>query len=270
MSDQTIEQFGEQWSRFGNTTEGFFGSTAVLQDICGPLLTLADFRGRRAVEIGSGNGRIVNMLAESGVARIVAVEPSGGIEVLKENTRKHADRIEYLQVKGEDLPARPVDLALSIGVLHHIEDPLPTVRRVFEVLEPGGRFLVWVYGKENNGAYILFAESLRTLTRVVPDLVLAGIAHVLTFLLGVYVALCRFLPLPLADYMRNVMAKFDRRKRYFLVFDQLNCDYARYYDRKDAEALLARAGFQNVRLYHRHQMSWTILGEKPGSSERPC
>jgi SAM-dependent methyltransferase len=270
MSEQTIEQFGEQWSRFGNTTEGIFGSTEILRDICGPLLSLDDFAGRRAVEIGSGNGRIVNMLAEAGAERIVAVEPSAGIGVLKLNTRNHADRIEYLQVKGEDLPPRQVDLAVSVGVLHHIEDPLPTVRRVYEVLEPGGRFLVWVYGKENNLVYILFAESLRRVTRVIPDFLLSGVAHVLAFLLGPYVLLCRFVSLPLARYMREVMAKFDRRKRYFLVFDQLNCNYARYYDREEAEGLLSRAGFQNIRLYHRHNMSWTILGEKPRSSDATC
>lgn len=265
MSDETIAEFGEQWSRFGDTTTGYFGSAQALADICGPLLDVDDLAGRRVLEVGSGNGRIVNMLIEAGVAHVTAVEPSEGIETLRENTRSHADRIDYVQVRGEDLPAVDAEVAFSIGVLHHIEDPVPIVRRVFEVLRPGGRFVLWVYGREGNGSYIAFAETLRFLTRRIPDAVLSGLAHVLNALLGMYVELCRFVPLPLRTYMREVMARYDARRRYFLIFDQLNCGYARYYDEHDARKLMESGGFQDVRLYHRHGMSWTVLGHKP-----PC
>jgi len=161
------------------------------------------------------------------------------------------------------MPEVDADLAVSIGVLHHIEDPRPTIARIFEVLRPGGRFLVWVYGREGNAAYIAFAESLRVLTRRVPDAVLAGLTHLLTAGLSLYVALCRYLPLPLGTYMREVMARFDYRKRFFLVFDQLNVGYAKYYTEREARELLAGAGFHKVELHHRHGMSWTVIGEKP-------
>jgi len=261
MTERIIEEFGEQWGRFG-AADGYFGSVAVLQDLCGPLLPLEQIAGRRILEVGSGNGRIVNMLLDAGAAHVTAVEPSAGIEALRRNTRARAERIDYLQVRGEDLPSLDVELAFCIGVLHHIEDPLPTVRRVREILRPGGRFLVWVYGRENNLAYIVFAETLRRLTRLLPDFALAGLAHLLNFFLGLYVGLCRFLPLPLGRYMREVMSKFDRQKRFFLIFDQLNCGYAKYYTEREARDLLAAAGFRDVRPYHRHGMSWTVIGEK--------
>ena len=264
MSERTIEEFGEQWGRFRDTS-GYFGSVAVLEDICGPLLPLAKLKGRRVVEIGSGNGRIVHMLLDAGAAHVTAVEPSAGIEVLKENTHERADRIDYLQVAGADLPPVDAEIAFSIGVLHHIEDPQPTVRRVREALGPGGRFLIWVYGREGNGSFIFFAESLRRLTRLMPDVMLAGLTHVLNALLGVYVFLCRYLPLPLAEYMREVMSKFGRRKRFFLIFDHLKIGYAKYYTRQEAYDLLSQAGFRNVRLYHRHGMSWTAIGETPAT-----
>ncbi len=264
MNDETIAEFGEQWSRFGDTTDGYFGSEQALADICGPLLSVGELVGRRVVEIGSGNGRIVNMLISAGAAHVTAVEPSAGIEVLKENTKRYADRIDYLQVTGEDLPAVDAEIAFSIGVLHHIEDPSPTVRRIHEVLPPGGRFVLWVYGREGNGSYIALAEGLRFVTRRIPDFLLAALAHLLNALLGGYVVLCRFVPLPLRTYMREVMSKYDRRRRYFLIFDQLNCGYARYYNEHDARRLMEGAGFERVELYHRHGMSWTVLGYKAG------
>jgi SAM-dependent methyltransferase len=267
VNPRTIEEFGQQWSRFGDLG-GHFGSAAVLEDLCGPLLSLGEIAGLRVVEIGSGNGRIVNMLLDSGATHVIAVEPSTGIEVLRHNTRDRADRVTCLQITGECLPEVDAELAVSIGVLHHLEDPAPTVRRIYEALPPGARFLVWVYGREGNTAYIALAEGLRAVTRRLPDAALAGIAHLLNAALGVYVWLCRYLSLPLGTYMRNVMAKFDRRKRFFLIFDQLNVGYAKYYTDREARELLSRAGFRNVRVHHRHGMSWTIIGEKPQEAER--
>jgi SAM-dependent methyltransferase len=267
MADPIVQEFGDQWLRFGDTS-GTFGSVDVLRDICGPLLDLDELRGRRVIEIGSGSGRIVNMLLDAGAARVIAVEPSDGIEVLKTNTRARADRVEYLRVMGDQIPDVQADVALCIGVLHHLPDPVPTVRRVHDALPPGARFLFWVYGREGNGAYIVFAESMRRLTSRMPDWMLSAVAHAMNAILTLYVALCRVLPLPLHRYMRNVLARFDRQKRFFLIFDQLNTRLARYYTGEQARELMAQGGFRNVRSYHRHGMSWTILGEKHADSRR--
>ncbi len=263
MDERTVEQFGEQWQRFTHTG-GTFGSQAVLADICGPLLPLAQIQGRRVLEVGSGNGRIVKMLLDAGAAHVTAAEPSSGIDSLRQNLGERAERVECLRVRGEELPELDAELAFCIGVLHHLEDPLPAVRRVREVLRPGGRFLIWVYGREGNACYILFAETLRRITRVLPDAVLAALAHALTFFLGIYVVLCRHLPLPLGSYMREVMSRFNRQERFFLIFDQLNCGYAKYYTGDETRRLLEDADLQSVRLHHRHGMSWTAIGEKPG------
>jgi SAM-dependent methyltransferase len=267
VEPRTIEEFGEQWSRFEDLG-GRFGSSAFLQDLCGPLLPLGEIAGRRVLEVGSGNGRIVRMLLDAGAAHVTAVEPSAGIEVLKRNTRDRSDRVTCLETVGASIPEVDAELAFAIGVLHHLEDPGPTARRVHEVLPPGGRFLVWVYGREGNAAYIALAESLRVLTRRLPDPLLAALAHALNGCLGLYVALCRFLPLPLRRYMREVMAGFERRQRFFLIFDQLNVGYARYYTGGEARDLLVAAGFRNVLLHHRHGMSWTVLGEKAAAPDR--
>lgn len=263
---RTIEQFGQQWERFA-APGGAFGSVSVLADVCGPLLGLGEIAGRRVVEIGSGNGRIVNMLLDAGAAHVTAVEPSAGIGILRANTRERADRIEYLQLRGDELPPLPADLAFCIGVLHHLADPLPTVRRVYAALPAGARFVFWVYGREGSGAYIAFAETLRVLTRAAPDALLSLLAHALNAALGLYVSLCRVLPLPLGRYMREVMARFDAKSRYFLIFDQLNCGYAKYYTGDEARALMERGGFEDVRTHHRHGMSWTVIGRKHGAAE---
>jgi hypothetical protein len=86
---------------------------------------------------------------------------------------------------------------------------------------------------------------------------------VLNVLLGLYIQLCRVLPLPLRGYMNNVIGRFSWSKRQLVIYDQLNPTVARYYRQAEAEALLAEAGFCNVRSHHRHGYSWTVIGEKP-------
>ena len=79
--------------------------------------------------------------------------------------------------------------------------------------------------------------------------------------LDAYIFLCRFLPLPMRKYMRNVLARFPRSVRRLTIYDQLNPAYAKYYREDEARALLERHGFRNVRTHHRHGYSWSVAGE---------
>src|SRR5213594_529580 len=105
LREKTIRDFGDQWSRFRDGhNEGYYGSVAHLGDTFGPLLDVGRLAGARVAEIGSGPGLLVNMLLDAGVARVTALEPSAGIEVLKHNTRERAASITYVKAPGDGLP----------------------------------------------------------------------------------------------------------------------------------------------------------------------
>ena len=74
---------------------------------------------------------------------------------------------------------------------------------------------------------------------------------------------CRVLPLHAGALHAWVVARLDPAKRRLTVYDQLNPAYAKYYSRDEATRLLARAGFKDVTLYHRHGYSWSLVGTKP-------
>ena len=264
QTQRTIDDFGDQWTRY-TTNDGYYASLELFRDICGPLLDPSALKGATVADIGSGTGRIVAMLLAAGAERVIAVEPSDAFEVLKANTAGHADRIEYVHGAGDALPAgRDLDCVFSIGVLHHIYDPAPVVRAACAALKPGGRMLVWLYGREGNESYLRLVGPLRKLTVRLPQPLLAAICHALNLCLAVYIMLCRIFPLPLRGYMNNVIGRFSWAKRHLVIYDQLNPTVARYYARSEASALLADGGFVDVRLHHRHGYSWTVSGTKPG------
>jgi SAM-dependent methyltransferase len=260
--DQTISDFGDQWTRHTENPE-YYGSVELFADIIAPFLTLADIRDRKCADIGSGTGRIVLMMLGAGAASVVALEPSRAYDVLVRNTAHAADRVRCLNVAGEDIPIEDFDIVVSIGVLHHIPDPAPVVRAAFDSLRPGGRMLIWLYGREGSRAYQSIFVPVRMVTRSLPVAVNEILAWLLYPMVLAYSALTRRLPaLPLADYLANVFMRFPAAERRLVILDQINPRWAKYYSRDEAEALLRDAGFRNVQLHHRHGYSWTVCGTK--------
>ena len=102
--------------------------------------------------------------------------------------------------------------------------------------------------------------------RAYPDL--ASVPEPIDLALVCYMALCRVLPLPLHDYLENVVGRFTPEKRRLVIYDQLNPTHVHYHSREEAERLLTASGFVDVRLHHRRRYSWSVVGRKPESRRR--
>jgi ubiquinone/menaquinone biosynthesis C-methylase UbiE len=107
------------------------------------------------LDVGCGNGRLVNFLARQTQKRVVGLDISNhGFA----QARKEADQtaIPHLMecVKGdaqhmvafEDGQFEAITLTFS---LHHIEDPEAALQEIYRVLRPGGKVLIgdWVVGE---------------------------------------------------------------------------------------------------------------------------
>ncbi len=261
-NDRTIKDFGEQWLRYPDN-EGYYGSLELFSDILSPFLKPQELRGFAVGEIGSGVGRIVNMILRSGAKHVIAVEPSQAFEVLQRNILE-PKKVTCLRVTGDKLPAYAnLDYVFSIGVLHHIPDPKPVVEAAFRALRPGAHFFIWLYGKEGNRFYLMFLLPLRAVAKHLPHFLLAALVWILYYPLLLYTRFCHLLPLPLKDYFLSIFEKMSPEKRRLIIYDQLNPAYAKYYTRQEAIKLLEDGGFINIRIHHRHGYSWTVIGTKP-------
>ncbi len=267
LAAQTIDDFGRQWSIYSDNS-GFFGSPALLADFIQPF-DIADFAGARIADIGAGTGRFCLALLAAGARQVVAVEPSAAAQVAREKLGDASpDRAKVLQIPGDELPpTADFDYIISIGVLHHIPEPAAVVRAAYAALKPGGKFIVWLYGKEGNRLYLALLGPLRAMSKRLPHPVLAVLAWSLSVPAMLYAALCRAFPrapLPLSDYFRTIFAKLPKDKRQLVIYDQLNPRYAKYYTRAEAAALMAAAPFA-VALHHRRGYSWLVIGTRQTS-----
>jgi len=267
LQEKTIKDFGTQWQNFRDN-EGFYGSLDLFRDVFHPILNPEEIKGYRVADIGSGTGRIVNMLLAAGASHVTAVEPSKAFEVLCENTQDHKDKVTLLNVTGDNLPpSGDLDYVFSYGVLHHIPEPGPTVKAAYNSLRPGGKIAIWLYGKEGNRLYLLIFGSLRLITKYLPHPLLLGLSWILDIPLVIYIKLCKKFKLPLHEYMTEILGRLSPEKRRWNIYDQLNPAYAKYYSRQEAIDLVKTAGFEDIKIHHRHGYSWSVVGTKPGNKK---
>lgn len=266
MKNATINDFGNQWQIHGSLETDYWTSDELFRDHfenqIPPFRTL---REKVVVDIGSGSGRILKMLDRYQPKCLIGIEPSHGFKILKQNTRSLSNLKLYNQSAERFRLKAKADFAISLGVIHHIPNPDCALKNIYNNLADNGVFIMWVYGFENNQLYVLFQFLFRRLIRLVPDRILDKISFVVTYILDAYLFLSKKLflsKLPLTLYLNNLFSKCGREQKKYIVFDQLNPVYAKYYRREELIALLRNAGFTKIHLFHRHSYSWTAIAQK--------
>jgi cyclopropane fatty-acyl-phospholipid synthase-like methyltransferase len=97
----------------------------------------------RVIEFGAGTGLLgLDLLAD--VRSVVLAEPSAGMldvvgRKIEAGGLDGAEAIAFELPSTEPPPGAPFDLAVSLLMLHHVEDTEATLRSVHAALRPGGR-----------------------------------------------------------------------------------------------------------------------------------
>src|SRR6185503_3114437 len=132
-----------------------------------PLMRVDDMKDGVVAEIGCGNGRFLKTMARY-AKHVIGIEPGDGVENARRWT-KDLPNVEVIRASVYELPKlQPLDHILSIGVIHHLPDPLRALQLMRDTLKPGGRCTIWVYGKEGNELYLLTFGNFRRVTTKLP------------------------------------------------------------------------------------------------------
>lgn len=118
--------------------------------------------GRRIVEIGAGFGRLAELYA--GYEQVVLVDYA--LSGLREAQARlgNSSRFVYVAADLYRLPLAPntCDTAVTVRVLHHVEDVPAALRGIAAVLRPGGTYVLEYANKRNLKAvarYLLRRQS---------------------------------------------------------------------------------------------------------------
>lgn len=262
--EQTVKDFGNQFVRL-DTLGGYWGSESMFKDYFGEIFDPNEIKDKLVAEVGSGSGRIIRMILNHKPKHVYAIEPSKCIEVARKNLKDFSN-ITYVNETGDNFTLNSgeggMDLFFSLGVIHHIMNPKDVLLNIHKHLKEDGKFILWVYGHENNELYVFIYKVLSFFTKRMNDTALELFSTVLNLILTPYIFLCRFLKLPMRSYLTEVLGKCSFEHRKYIIFDQLNPAYAKYYKRDEIINELKAANFKIDKCYHRHNYSWTIVCTK--------
>jgi SAM-dependent methyltransferase len=197
LDQKVIDSFGNEWAAFdyaeGETNEALDSQFLAY---CAPI-DLSQFNAKSSVaaDFGAGSGRWASRLLPY-FSLVYALEPSNGANKVLKNKFSKETRIMILQetVGVNSIPAGSLDLAMSLGVLHHIPDTGLAIKDVASKIKGGGVFLCYLYYKlENKPLYYrgLFwtSNSLRWVISRLPYALRRLIARVIAAF--VYLPLAR-------------------------------------------------------------------------------
>jgi SAM-dependent methyltransferase len=201
--DQNIDQgvidsFGHEWATFHyGETETAEALNTQFDAYCAPIdLSHFDPKKSIAADFGAGSGRWASRLIPF-FSLVYALEPSDGASKVLKNKFAGEAKIVVLQetVGANSIPLESLDLAMSLGVLHHVPDTALAIKDVSLKIKPGGIFLCYLYYNLENKPtlYKLIFRCVNVVRKIVSGLP-QKIKHFVTLVIAalVYWPLARF------------------------------------------------------------------------------
>jgi SAM-dependent methyltransferase len=110
------------------------------------------FPGKRVVDAGCGNGRYSWALCQLGATVLSLDQSDHGLQSTADACRDFPSHRVMKVDLLKPLPAIPAaDLVWSFGVLHHTGDTYGAFRNVQQLVAPGGRLYLMLYGEPRAG-----------------------------------------------------------------------------------------------------------------------
>lgn len=153
LDQRVIDGFGHEWATFDYMGDQDKESLDAQFLAYTSPIKLADYSKEYSVaaDFGAGSGRWTSRLIPY-FSKIYALEPSkGAVNVLSKKFSNESS-IEILRetIGLNSIPDESLDMAMSLGVLHHIPNTGKAIQDIAYKIKPGGVFLCYLYYKLND------------------------------------------------------------------------------------------------------------------------
>lgn len=130
------------------------------------LRQLGDVRGKSLLDLGCGAGENSVYFAQLGAHCVASDYSPGMVDVALQLADRHRVSIEgrVINAMEIDYPDNTFDIVYASNLLHHIPDPMLTLREMHRILKPGGKACFWDPLRHNPviNVYRRIATEVRT------------------------------------------------------------------------------------------------------------
>lgn len=268
---RTVEGFGYEWTKFDQSGVSASERENVFQHYFALFPWDSLPPNARGFDLGCGSGRWARLVAER-TGTLLCVEASA--DALRVASANAPGCPPMLAFAGA-LPLRPasMDFGYSLGVLHHIPEPISGLADAVTVLKPGAPFLVYLYYAFDNRA-----PWFRTVWRA-SELLRRAISrcpHVVRY--GISGLLAAFVYLPLATLSKILvrrgkpidsvpLSSYWNRSFYTMrndALDRFGTRLEQRFTQLEVHKLMAASGLERV-VVSDEWPYWCAVGYKPCS-----
>ena len=200
IDNEVVDHFGKEWAKY-NYLNGI-ASEALDEQFSAYMepIDLSKYNEKTSIaaDFGAGRGRWTERLKPY-FHKIYAVEPSvAAVQVMNEKFSKDSKiRVLHEDVEKNSIPESSIDLAISLGVLHHIPDTYQAILDVSKKIKSGGTFLCYIYYKIEDKPF--YYRAIFRIVNVV-RFSISRMPHGMRMLIAKLIAFSIYLPL--ARYSR--------------------------------------------------------------------
>ena len=238
--------FGQEWSKYRQeeTSFGREQREAIFEDYFRIFpWDLLPQGGGIGADVGCGSGRWAKMIAPRAAhLHLVDVSPDA-LAVARDNLRNTKNVSFHLSsVEDIPLPARSLDFAFSLGVLHHVPDTQAAIDIIAAKLKSGAPFLIYLYyAFDNRPAWY---RRLPHRARIVISETIAAMVY---WPLARLAALLTSLRVP----NQSLPLSWYADKSFYVMrtdaYDRFCTRLEKRFTRTQIAQMLVRAGFQQIR-----------------------
>lgn len=250
------ERFGYEWEKYS-----FMDSKYELQfkNWTGPF-SESDFKNKMVLDAGCGMGRNSYWVLKYGAKKLMAFDlDRRSVEKAKKTLSEFKNAKVMLRSIYDLEWENEFDIAFSIGVIHHLKDPVLALKNMLKALKKGGKILIWVYSYEGNEWITKLVNPVRkNITSKLP----VGLVHFLSYFCSIplYIFVKIFKGPSL--YLKQ-LSTFSFWHLHSIVFDQLIPEVANYWSKEEVKALVNELPVHNVKVEApKNNSGWILTATK--------
>lgn len=162
----SAERFGYQWNKFPKIIPEY--ELQFLKWVY--PLNKKSFKNKIVLDAGCGIGRNSYWILKYGAKYVVAFDyDKRTVKVAKKNLKKFSNaEVTYNSIMDIGYK-NEFDIAISIGVIDHLETPKEAVQNLVKSVKKGGIMLVWVVAYEGNEFVAKYSKYIRRITSKIPS-----------------------------------------------------------------------------------------------------
>jgi ubiquinone/menaquinone biosynthesis C-methylase UbiE len=268
---KTVEGFGEEWSKFDQSELDENERLQIFESYFKIFPWESLPKGAVGFDLGCGSGRWAKSVAPK-VGKLICIDASrDALEVAERNLLSQTN-CEFYNASVAEMPLanNSMDFGYSLGVLHHIPNPLEGIKQCTSKLKKGAPFLIYLYyAFDNRPAWFrllwkisdIFRQGISKLPTAVKHSFAEIIALTVYFPLAKTAYLLEKIGLKVSAFPLSI---YKDKSFYTMRTDALDRFGTRLeyrFTRRQIEEMLTDAGLEEIR-FSDEMPFWCAVGVK--------